>query len=241
MGGGLPEHFSMRRGRRRIGQVWDGSRASAAFERSASGAGQAAGIRGKPGCRRSIRTERLSRHLPEQRRDSMRSQIRLIGAIACSAVALGMLTRPAQAVVQVTGNVWIFNTTTMILEADDPFTTTVNEGIPTNGNRIDPFRPVDAQIEFEGKPVLNGPGTGDDANENFDVIVGLTSSGELIINQSQLRDQDLIIGDQAMIGSTIKRGSGVVRIEGFGSLYNNDPSIIPYLGPTPDQIGRAHV
>ena len=26
------------------------------------------------------------------------------------------------------------------LYADNPFTTTINEGIPTNGNRIDPFR-----------------------------------------------------------------------------------------------------
>lgn len=167
----------------------------------------------------------------------MRSQIRRFGAVASSALALMAFLPSAQAVVQVTGNVWLSPDATgptYTVYADDPFTTTINEGIPTNGNRIDPFRPVDAQIEFEGRPILNGPGTGDDTNENFDVIVGRTSSGEMIINQSQLRDQNLIIGDQATIGSVIKRGSGVVRIEGFGSLYNNDPTIIPYLGPTQD-------
>ena len=168
----------------------------------------------------------------------MRSQIRRFGAVATSAVALLVFSPSAQAVVQVTGNVWLSPDATdpgYVVYADDPFTTTVNEGIPTNGNRIDPFRPVDAQIEFEGRPILNGPGTGDDTNENFDVIVGRTGSiDEMIINQSQLRDQNLIIGDQATIGSVIKRGSGVVRIEGFGSLYNNDPTIIPYLGPTQD-------
>ena len=35
----------------------------------------------------------------------------------------------------------------------------------------------------------------DDTNVNFSIIVGRTSFGELIINQSQLRDMDLVIGD----------------------------------------------
>ncbi len=167
----------------------------------------------------------------------MRSQIRRFGAVASSAVALLVFLPSAQAVVQVTGNVWLSPDATdpgYDVYADDPFTTTVNEGIPTNGNRIDPFRSPTAQIEFEGRPDLGAVGIGDDTNVNFDIIVGRTSSGEMIINQSQLRDQNLIIGDQATIGSVIKRGTGVVRIEGFGSLYNNDPTIIPFLGPTQD-------
>jgi T5SS/PEP-CTERM-associated repeat protein len=164
----------------------------------------------------------------------MRAYILRFGAVASSALALLAFSPSAQAVVQVTGNVWLSpdaSGTGYTVYADDPFTTTVNEGIPTNGNRIDPFRAGDAQIEFEGQPVLNGPGTADDDNVNFDIVVGRTSSGEMIINQSQLRDQNLIIGDEGTVGSTIKRGSGVVRIEGFGSLYNNDPTILPYLGP----------
>ena len=171
----------------------------------------------------------------------MRSHIRLTVVIATFAVVSWALSQPALAVVQVTGNVLLSPDSDVMsndaygdLYADNPFTTTVNEGIPTNGNRIDPFRAADAQVEFEGRPDLMGPGTADDTNVNFSVIVGRTSFGELVINQSQLNDMDLVIGDQAMVNGTLKRGSGVVRIEGFGSLYNNDPTILPYLGTDPD-------
>jgi T5SS/PEP-CTERM-associated repeat protein len=160
------------------------------------------------------------------------------------------LSPSAHAVVQTTGNVLLSPDSDVDvytgLYADNPFTTTVNEGIPTNGNRIDPFRgntgaPLFAfipnqQIEFEGRPVLNGAGIGDDENVNFSVIVGRTSSGEMIINQSQLRDLDLVIGDQGMVGGTVKNGTGVVRIEGFGSLYNNNPFFLPYVGVDPDTL-----
>ncbi len=169
----------------------------------------------------------------------MRSHMRWIGVVLCSLVALAVFTHPVQAVVQVIGNVWLSPDAGIAdggpytgLFADDPFTTTVNEGIPTNGNSIDPFRGPTNQVTFEGKPV--GPLATATTNENFSVIVGRSSFGEMIINQSQLRDMDLVIGDQATINGVLRRGSGVVRIEGFGSAYNSDPDIIPYLGPGSD-------
>jgi len=158
----------------------------------------------------------------------MRYFTRSFGAIALGALLASLLARPALAVVKVTGNVWELRPDGT-LEADDLFTTDVDEGIPDGGNTIDPFRGLTNQIEFEGRPdVLN------DTNINFSVIVGRSSYGELLINESQLRDMDLIIGDQATVGGILRRGSGVVRIEGFGGLYNNDPTILPYLGPDSD-------
>lgn len=165
----------------------------------------------------------------------MQVSLRQLFAVMCGLAVVGALVQDAMAVVQTTGNVWLSPDSNVMggqyggLYADNPFTTTINEGIPTNGNRIDPFRAIGQQIEFEGRPI-----TANNTNENFSIIVGRSSFGELIINQSQLRDMDLVIGDQAQVGSTFLRGSGVVRIEGFGSLYNNNPLILPYLGGDPD-------
>ena len=56
------------------------------------------------------------------------------------------------------------------------------------------------------------------------------SAPSLISGQSALRYEDLIIGDQGQIGGPTgptRRGTGVVRITGFASLYNNDYNIIP--------------
>ncbi len=169
----------------------------------------------------------------------MRSQIRVFGTVATVLIALCVVARPAHASVDVTGNVWLTPDSNVGvgvyggIYANDPFTS-ANEGIPADGNRIDAFRSRTAQIEFEGRPDLGGAGTADDTNVNFSVIVGRTSFGEVLINKSQLRDMDLVIGDQAMVGSTFQRGSGVVRIEGLGGLYNNNPDILPYLGVDPD-------
>jgi T5SS/PEP-CTERM-associated repeat protein len=165
----------------------------------------------------------------------MRAKVGLCGVLVGGAIALGMFVMPTQVAAQtgdvdVIGNVWLSpdaSGTTYTVYADDPFTD-VNEGIPEGGNRIDPFLiPPALQIEFEGRPVGN-------TNVNFDIIVGRTSSGQLLLNSAQLRDQNLIIGDQGTINSQVRRGTGVVRIEGLGALYNNDPTIIPYLGPTQD-------
>jgi hypothetical protein len=159
----------------------------------------------------------------------MRSHIRRVMAIAYCVAAIGAADS-ALAVVQTTGNVLLSPDFDVMdgpytgLYADNPLTTTVNEGIPTNGNRIDPFRVIGSQIEYEGRPDV-----ANNTNINFSVIVGRTSFGELIINQSQLRDMDLVIGDQGT-ASPFQRGTGVVRIEGFGSLYNNNPLLQPFVG-----------
>jgi hypothetical protein len=158
----------------------------------------------------------------------MRSHIWRVMAIAYCVAAIGAADT-ALAVVQTTGNVLLSPDFSVMdgaytgLYADNPLTTTVNEGIPTNGNRIDPFRAIGSQIEFEGRPDV-----ANNTNINFSVIVGRTSFGELIINQSQLRDLDLVIGDQGT-ATPLQRGTGVVRIEGFGSLYNNNPLLQPFV------------
>ena len=165
----------------------------------------------------------------------MNSILRRFSALASLIVSMAVLASSAQAVVQVTGNVWLSpdagTGTYGGLYADNPFTTTINEGIPTNGNRIDPFRVLGNQIEFEGRPIAAS-----NTNENFSIIVGQTSFGELIINQSQLRDMDLVIGDQGTVNGVLRNGSGVVRIEGFGALFNNDPYMLPYLGVDPSTV-----
>ncbi len=154
---------------------------------------------------------------------------RPFATIAIGALMLGLLARPAIASVSVTGSVWEIPPGGGTPYADNPFTTNVDEGIPAGGNGIDPFRGLTDQIEFEGRPDFFN-----DTNINFSVVVGRTAYGELLINESQLRDMDLVIGDQAEVGGVLKSGSGVVRIEGFGGLYNNDPAILPYLGVDPD-------
>lgn len=159
----------------------------------------------------------------------MCSHIRRVMAIAYCVAAIGGADT-ALAVVQTTGNVLLSPDFSVMdgaytgLYADNPLTTTVNEGIPTNGNRIDPFRLIGSQVEFEGQVDPTNP----NQNRNFSVIVGRTSFGELIINQSQLRDLDLVIGDQGT-ATPLQRGTGVVRIEGFGSLYNNNPLLQPFV------------
>lgn len=140
------------------------------------------------------------------------------GAMIIAAVfvlALGFCGERAQAAVLANGNV---------LPADDPFTFGIDEGIPIDGNFIDPFSDPSEQVFFEGRPSEDLS-----TNENFDIIVGETSFGTLLISgESALRDMNLIIGDMGELpnGQT-RRGTGVMRITGFGSLYNNDPNIIP--------------
>jgi hypothetical protein len=161
----------------------------------------------------------------------MRFQRPAVTKVLFSLAIAAILSAPALAVVQTTGSVFLSpDSDTDIytgLYADNPFTTTINEGLPTNGNRIDPFQSPTGQTEFEGRE--------DGANNiNFSLIVGRSGFGEVIVNQSQLRDMDLVIGDQAVVGTTATRGTGVVRIEGFGALYNNNPFLLPYLGGDPD-------
>lgn len=106
---------------------------------------------------------------------------------------------------------------------DNPLTPTVDEGIPLDGNFIDPF----AADPF----ATYSTGT--------DVGVGITSSGSLLLSgESELRYGYLVIGGDTvdlaaadagnpdLAGS--RSGHGIVRIEGFGTVYNNDPFIQPF-------------
>jgi T5SS/PEP-CTERM-associated repeat protein len=116
-----------------------------------------------------------------------------------------------------------------VTPADNPFTLNVNEGIP-NGNSWNIFEAINHQTFFEGRHVDGSNPPTNDTNVNFDVVVGKTNSGTLLISgESALRDQDLVIGGDptSQSGTTQRAGSGVVRITGFGSLYNNDPNILP--------------
>ena len=116
-----------------------------------------------------------------------------------------------------------------VFPADNPFTLDVDEGIP-DGNTINVFEAANHQTFFEGRHTdgANLADPADDTNVNFDITVGRSSFGTLLISgESALRDEDLFIGDQFLVGSQMRKGTGVVRITGFGSLYNNDPNILP--------------
>lgn len=148
-----------------------------------------------------------------------------------SAILLGAVAavRVASASVLLTGD---------FTPADNPFTTGVNEGLPSDGNFVNPFEAVDMQTFFEGihSDGVDGiSGTTDDTNilnfppsDSPDIVIGRTAFGTMLISgESALRDQNLIIGDSGLRNGTTRFGTGVVRITGFGSLYNNDPSILP--------------
>ena len=135
------------------------------------------------------------------------------------AITLLSLGRSAFATVGVSLNVSPF---------DNPFLAG-DQGIPSDGNSVQAFEDPAQQTFFEGRD--NGLQTN---NKNFAVFVGQTSAGTLLIDGgSALRDEDLIIGDAFRYKSTpsatsiIGLGSGTVRITDTGSLYNNNPSIIP--------------
>jgi len=134
-----------------------------------------------------------------------------------------LLPSMASASVLVTGDV---------TPADNPFTTAINEGLPPDGNFINPFEDPDKQTYFEGRHVDNNISDLTDDNNVLipEIIVGKSAFGALLISgESALRDGNLLIGTSGTrTGSSVVRaGTGVVRITGFGSLYNNDPTIIP--------------
>ena len=136
--------------------------------------------------------------------------------------------RLASASVLVTGDV---------TPADNPFTLNLNEGLPSDGNFVNPFESQTSQTYYEGRHLDNVVADlNDDTNQNFDITVGKTSFGVLLISgESSLRDQTLTIGGSGMLNGVTRLGTGVVRITGFGSLYNNDPNIYP--APLPNIPG----
>lgn len=142
---------------------------------------------------------------------------RLLAYMLCTM----LVSRFAAASVLVTGDV---------TPADNPFTTGINEGLPPDGNFINPFEDPDKQTYFEGRHLDNViSDLTDDTNQLINPIsVGNSAFGALLISgESALRDGDLIIGTNGLRGGINRAGTGIVRITGFGSLYNNDPTIIP--------------
>jgi T5SS/PEP-CTERM-associated repeat protein len=215
----------------------------------------------KPRCRRhkfindgQASRQGKKRQLDEQRRESMlfdrakkarsvvaahqRGGAPLQLALVCARVALfglfavGLAGSTALADVASIGDVWIDVSPGGLIQ--DDFTTLFNEGIPTTGNLLtpDPFFGT-MQVNWEGRPDEAGT-----ANVNFDIVVGRSASGQLNINGSVLRDQDLIIGDIGPRpgGGPDRQGTGTVRIEGPGALYNNDPTILPYPATTSPSV-----
>lgn len=136
-------------------------------------------------------------------------------AVALLATVVALFSaRHGQAVVLSNGNV---------SPIDNPLTPTVDEGIPLDGNFIDPFA-TDPFLTY---------------STNAPIEVGIVSSGSLLLSgESQLRYTYLVIGgdiddlaaadagDPDLTGA--RSGRGIVRIEGFGTVYNNDPFIQPY-------------
>ena len=123
-----------------------------------------------------------------------------------------------------------------VTPSDNPFTLNINEGLPSDGNFVNPFEAEDEQTFFEGRHLDNNVADPlDDTNVNIpDIIVGQSAYGTLLISgESALRDQTLTVGGSGPRatsgggGGVIRAGTGVMRITGFGSLYNNDPTIIP--------------
>ena len=152
-------------------------------------------------------------------------------AAGCGLVLLALVATSAYGGVESYGDV---------LPTDNPFTSD-NEGLPDQGNYIEQYEALDP----------NNPTADEQTNfeETYDVVVGKSNYGVLLISSpSNLRAQHLIIGDAEAVpdGATTPyydyniegadmrapdgygaHGSGTVRIEGLGTLYNNDYTILP--------------
>ena len=143
------------------------------------------------------------------------------------------------------GALWIISVPTSVTASvfsngnvillDDVGVPISNATLPVDGNFIDLFVPdPPGQIFYEGiVDIMNAANPFDDTNRNVGVLVGQTSFGVVLVSgESALRDLDLIIGDIGTLpNGQMRRGTGVVRITGFGSVFNNDPNIFP-LGLT---------
>lgn len=140
--------------------------------------------------------------------------------------------RPAMGVVFQSGDV---------LPGDNPLTQD-NEGILAflfdNGGPFNPPGTIPDQPTFE---------------HPLPIVVGQTSYGIVLLNGgSQVRYEDLVLGGSAggrdfEFGDDVPgspTGHGIFRIEGFGTVYNNNPNIIPpnlqgLVDPTPRPTGSG--
>lgn len=153
---------------------------------------------------------------------SVRNQLARRVAFSCFIVCLAAR---CQAVVLVNGDV---------LPADDPFTQFSDEGLPLDGNGFILFAPP-------GDPPLTREEALADYDSELNVQIGIRSSGAVLMSgESMLRYGNLVIGGSqdgipaADAGDPnppgFRSGRGILRIEGFGTVYNNDPWINPYPG-----------
>ncbi|HEX5472232.1 MAG TPA: dockerin type I domain-containing protein [Lacipirellulaceae bacterium] len=133
-----------------------------------------------------------------------------------SLTLLALLATSACADVQTVG---------VIDPAFNPFT---GGGLPQFGNFIDPTEEPNPtspsaqnQTNFEGLSDIN---VGQVPTSN--VTPGF---GEVLISSNtELRYENLIIGDQNMVNGQTMFGTGIFRIDGFGALFNNNPTILPF-------------
>ena len=143
--------------------------------------------------------------------------------LAYGVVAIALFAPPAWADVTSYDDVSIDIGGTLI--QDNPFTLG-NEGIPNLGNSIEPAQLLQ-QTNYEGRPNITNT-----ANVNFDIIVGHSATGQLILSSTfaVLRDQDLIIGDKGPRagGTTDFLATVSFASKGAPALFNNDPTIVPY-------------
>jgi T5SS/PEP-CTERM-associated repeat protein len=169
------------------------------------------------------------------RRYHLRIPARCLAKIILSALWAGILVSRVTAAVTLDGDVLLYAMRdSPMYYGENPFTA-VNDGIPLTGNIIEGFRPFGQQVRFEGRlDDLGDTNPANDVNVNFHIIVGRAGPGQLsILAGSDLRDMDLVIGDSAEINDELRLGTGIVRIDGEGSLYNNDPELSPFF-PPPD-------
>ena len=106
----------------------------------------------------------------------------------------------------------------------------VNEGIPTAAIASTPFEtPRGRKItEFEGRTNTRAQHDGDD-EISTSVSLSAARASATDHQRSQLRDMDLVIGDQA-IGRHHVRAAAASCASKASALYNNDPTILPFLG-----------
>ena len=170
------------------------------------------------------RIAELLRSLLGFRRQPAYCPVRKNKTLRCLLVVLSVVAaRSADASVLVSGDV---------SPSDNPFTFNINEGLPSAGNKIDPFADPDPAIAPTVQTLWEGIYDAvNNTNINKNIIVGKTSTGILQISQVELRDMNLVIGDSAAPtnGATgpLQYGIGTVYITGMGSLFNNDPYRLP--------------
>jgi T5SS/PEP-CTERM-associated repeat protein len=167
-----------------------------------------------------------------------------IAVVAGAIFVISICVNSASANVQTSGNVLPIDNPFDV----DPLGNSVDTGLPALGNFLTVSSPpLPAEKTAAGQPEFEGVHSILDEPEavppvrvitQTNVLVGPSSFGQLLITgNTQLRDETLVIGgvtsSDTAAGFTLpptnkQHGTGFVRITDPGSLYNNDPSILPF-------------